>query len=490
MLNSSRFYAPWCGHCRNLKPEYEKAAKGLRDLAQVAAVNCDEESNKAFCGSMGVQGFPTLKIVKPGKKPGKPIVEDYQGPREAKPIIEHLKSAIPNNVKRVTDKALTGWLNKGNDTAKAILFSDKGTTGALIKVLASDFLGKVSFAQIRDKEESAVEMFGVEEYPTLVILPGGTQDPVTYEGSFSRTAMKEFISQHASVEAESDKTAGQDKKQKQKPLNAKEKKSASSSSSTDAESFSSATSSQKSSQASDSAASATSEVLEEETDNPTSPSPKPAVTPSDKPIQVPVSDDKDVEPIPVLIEETFLRERCLGLKTSTCVLALLPKVEGAADATLPPSATEALASLANLAHKHSGHGTKIFPFFSVPFRNAGNALLRTSLNLNVAPGEESSKVELIAVNSRRGWWKPFEGETFDALAIETWVDNIRFGEGRKEKLPADLVEREEEDEKVEVVEEPAPTEEVEASETEGDSASETEDVKAAPPPPLPVHEEL
>lgn len=71
------------GHCKSLAPHYEKAAKNLKGIAKVAAVDCDEEKNKAFCGSQGVQGFPTLKIFKPSSKKGKPIVEGkfYRQPR-------------------------------------------------------------------------------------------------------------------------------------------------------------------------------------------------------------------------------------------------------------------------------------------------------------------------------------------------------------------------------------------------------------------------
>lgn len=44
------FFAPWCGHCQQLAPEYEKAAKDLKagERAKLGAVNCDAE--KDLCG--------------------------------------------------------------------------------------------------------------------------------------------------------------------------------------------------------------------------------------------------------------------------------------------------------------------------------------------------------------------------------------------------------------------------------------------------------
>ena len=54
------FYAPWCGHCKNLAPEYKKAAKALSGIVGVGAVDCDV--HKSICGQYGVRGFPTIKV--------------------------------------------------------------------------------------------------------------------------------------------------------------------------------------------------------------------------------------------------------------------------------------------------------------------------------------------------------------------------------------------------------------------------------------------
>jgi protein disulfide-isomerase-like protein len=56
------FYAPWCGHCKKLAPEYEAAARALKKsktAATLAAVDCD--AHKSLCDAHGVSGFPTIK---------------------------------------------------------------------------------------------------------------------------------------------------------------------------------------------------------------------------------------------------------------------------------------------------------------------------------------------------------------------------------------------------------------------------------------------
>ncbi|KAF8404076.1 hypothetical protein HHK36_008953 [Tetracentron sinense] len=87
------FYAPWCGHCKNLAPEYEKAASILSRHDPpiiLAKVDANEEVNKELASEFEIRGFPTLKILRNGGK----NVQEYKGPREADGIAEFLKKQV------------------------------------------------------------------------------------------------------------------------------------------------------------------------------------------------------------------------------------------------------------------------------------------------------------------------------------------------------------------------------------------------------------
>ena len=77
----AEFFAPWCGHCKALAPEYEEAATQLKekDIALVK-VDCTEEAD--LCKDQGVEGYPTVKVlqhsyVKPNDTHEKGEVFDY-----------------------------------------------------------------------------------------------------------------------------------------------------------------------------------------------------------------------------------------------------------------------------------------------------------------------------------------------------------------------------------------------------------------------------
>ncbi len=51
-----KFFAPWCGHCKKMIPEYEKLASNLEGLVDVAELDCTQSDNQAICSRYGVQG--------------------------------------------------------------------------------------------------------------------------------------------------------------------------------------------------------------------------------------------------------------------------------------------------------------------------------------------------------------------------------------------------------------------------------------------------
>ena len=95
------FYAPWCGHCQEFHPIFEKMARATKGLFKLGAVNC--ENNRELAERYKVTGFPTILFFGDDKD----NVEEYEGDREADKIIDFLfeksKKLINKKLKKIKD---------------------------------------------------------------------------------------------------------------------------------------------------------------------------------------------------------------------------------------------------------------------------------------------------------------------------------------------------------------------------------------------------
>ncbi|KAL0703327.1 hypothetical protein Bca4012_069752 [Brassica carinata] len=96
------FFAPWCGHCKKLAPEWKKAAKNLKGKVKLGHVDCD--ADKAIQSRFKVKGFPTILVFGADKSSPLP----YEGARSASAIESFALEQLEANAGPVEVTELTG----------------------------------------------------------------------------------------------------------------------------------------------------------------------------------------------------------------------------------------------------------------------------------------------------------------------------------------------------------------------------------------------
>lgn len=126
------FFAPWCGHCKKLAPEYAKAAAVLKnDKPPIALASVDCIANSGVCSKHGVSGYPTMKIFRNG------VASDYGGPREADGIVSFLrKQAGPSSRELSTLEEYNDFIDNWDPIAVGY-FDDENSAKLFTKAAAA-----------------------------------------------------------------------------------------------------------------------------------------------------------------------------------------------------------------------------------------------------------------------------------------------------------------------------------------------------------------
>ena len=186
-------FAPWCGHCKKLNPEYEKAAKTLKkQVPDVVIAQCDGTEESATAEKLDVRGYPTLKWFRAG------TITDYSGERTEEGIVE--------------------WVTRKSKPAVQVLLDsdDHASFVASAEVIAV-FYGPAEgaayevFAKVADAAEAIRYAVGgadllretplakdmLPETPALLLHRTFDVQPAIFSHVFSERAVADFVAVEA-----------------------------------------------------------------------------------------------------------------------------------------------------------------------------------------------------------------------------------------------------------------------------------------------------
>jgi protein disulfide-isomerase A1 len=165
------FYAPWCGHCKKLAPEYARAAADLANNDPPYSIaKVDATVNTELAGRFGIKGFPTLFFFKNGNK------VDYTGGRTQKEIVDWVLKKTKPAYAEIGCEALRTKIDENN-----LVFTYFGEAAhehfeTFKKVAESEIAEK--YQVFYNHEKVCADLHGAKNLPSFTVFRKFDESPV------------------------------------------------------------------------------------------------------------------------------------------------------------------------------------------------------------------------------------------------------------------------------------------------------------------------
>ncbi|KAM4662191.1 LOW QUALITY PROTEIN: protein disulfide-isomerase [Discoglossus pictus] len=182
------FYAPWCGHCKALAPEYEKAAGILKSegsAIKLGKVDATEESDLAQ--EFGVRGYPTIKFFKNGDQTSP---KEYSAGREAADIVNWLKKRTGPAASSLADDAAVAALVDASEVAVIAFIKDSESDLAKAFLEAAEAVDDIPFGIT--SSDAAFTKYEVTK-DSVVLFKKFDEGRNNFEGEVTKEEILNFI---------------------------------------------------------------------------------------------------------------------------------------------------------------------------------------------------------------------------------------------------------------------------------------------------------
>ncbi|KAL1303342.1 hypothetical protein AAFC00_006741 [Neodothiora populina] len=179
----AEFFAPWCGHCKALAPEYEEAATTLKEKKiALAKIDCTEEVD--LCKQYGVEGYPTLKVFR-----GADSITPYSGQRKAQAIVSYMTKQSMPAVSTVDKSTLEEFKIADKVVLVAYFAADDKASNETFTSVASSLRDNYLFGATNDAALAKAE--GVKQ-PAIVLYKSFDEGKSVFQEKFDETTVTDF----------------------------------------------------------------------------------------------------------------------------------------------------------------------------------------------------------------------------------------------------------------------------------------------------------